>query len=521
MRDANFLPESVGNAFQRELTELVCSRRSLGFAEEYLASQLLSKYSDPSTTPPTMRRQAAIQKWLSAEDNNRKTNMRIPFGEDLGWCHTDEIVGFARRLIREVLGPLDSVDDLCVSTHSNGASTRIRRCELAAILKHSGQAHVTEAALPHWSKAVQGTVLEGQGVEVVLGSELFTVPKKTDIDRVACKEPEINVFLQCAVGNHIKRRLRRRGIDLYDQTHNQELARTALDRGLATIDLSSASDSISRQIVFELLPFEWWSYLDDLRSPAVKVDGEWHELEMFSSMGNGFTFELESLIFWALVHSVKKLSGIKGTVSVYGDDIIAPSRLVPRLSRVFSWFGFTVNLEKSFWKGDFRESCGKHYYRGWDVTPFFIRGPVRRKTDVIRLLNRLMEWSCRPWGFFVESDLYEFHRKWADHIPQYLWGGQDSNDITSLVTGDSPRRRLVRKSTSCLLKKVKGKNQLLHSGLEEPRLHLWYTSKQGSPDNVLEIHPASQGRWEVSPQPDWLTRTSWTPWLVFQVHSAR
>lgn len=509
MADAeNHLPESVGKAFQSELVDLIGRLASNGFAEEYLNSELLSKYLDPRGTPPHVRRQAAIQKWLSAEDNNRKTNLRIPFGEDFGWCHSDEIVAFARELIREVLGPIADVDNLCVSTHTTGASTRLRRSEITAILKHSGQAHATEAARLQWSLAVPGTVLEDQPVETVRGNELFTVPKKSEIDRVSCKEPEINLFLQCAVGNHISRRMKRKGIDLSDQTRNQELARRAVDLGLATVDLSSASDSISRAVVFELLPFEWWSYLDSIRSPECLLDGNWHELEMFSSMGNGFTFELESLIFWALVHSVKRVSRVPGIVSVYGDDIIAPSCLVPRLARVFSWFGFTINTKKSHWTGYFRESCGKHYYRGRDVSPFYIRRPVRTKTDTIRLLNRLMEWNAREWGFIVDEEVAVFHRKWANHIPQELWGGQDPNDITSLVTGHSPKHRLLRVSKSL-------SSKIRKSGLEVNRLTYWLTAKRESPDFDLEVHPSRQGRHEVVPQPEWIARTSWTPWLVY------
>jgi hypothetical protein len=530
-KDVNHLPESVGTGFLKELTDLVSDLAPLGFREGYLKSELLSKYSDPSTTPPDVRRQAAIQKWLSAEDNNRKSNLRIPFGEDFGWTHSDEIFGFARKLIANVLGPIEDVDDLCVSKFSNGASTRIRRSELAAILKHSGQAHATEDARLQWSLAVKDTALEDQEVDTVFGSELFTVPKKTDIDRVACKEPEINQYLQRAVGIHISRRLRRRGIDLTDQSRNQELARIAVEEGLATIDLSSASDSISRQIVFELLPFDWWSYLDSIRCKSVLIDGAWHEFEMFSSMGNGFTFELETLIFWALTHSVKKVSGVRGVVSVYGDDIIAPSMIVPRLSRFFSWVGFTVNLSKSFWRGHFRESCGKHYYRGWDVSPFFVRGPIQTKTDLIRLLNRLMEWSSRDWGFITDPRVGEFHRKWSNRIPQELWGGQDPDDVSSLVTGHPPRRRLVRESSN--------KSEFLRrSGLEHCRFTRWltlkevsirslsemrdidedfegYTLERAPVGNCLQVVPSKLGKFVLDEQPEWTTRTAWTPWLVF------
>jgi hypothetical protein len=514
-KDPNFFPEKIGVAFQNELIDLVDQlAQSGGFKEVYLKSEILSKYCDSFTVSPILRRQAAIKKWLLAEDRNRKTNQRVPFGEDLGWCHTDILIAKARKTISRVLGPIVAADALCISSHTNGASTRLRRSEITAILKHSGKAHGTETARLQWSLLVSDTRLRGQTTETVLGSELFTVEKKTDIDRVACKEPEINLFLQRGVGNHIRRRLKSQcGIDLNDQTRNQELARLAVDRGLATIDLSSASDSISKVIVQELLPVEWWYYLDEIRVPFTQVDGVWHDLEMFSSMGNGFTFELESLIFYALTRAVCELSGNKGEISVYGDDIVAPSSVVPRLSRVFNWFGFTVNLSKSFWTGEFRESCGKHFHKGIDVSPFYLRAPISGKTDVIRLLNRLMEWSSRDWGFICDSSVAVFHQKWSARIPQHLWGGQDPDDVTSLVTGSPPQMRLIRKP--------RGIGDLLRSfgcslaDFENCRLDRWLTLKEVTLEEALKLDPTIQTAYMLVKQPEWLVRTSWTPYLVF------
>jgi hypothetical protein len=76
-------------------------------------------------------------------------------------------------------------------------------------------------------------------------SVYFTVPKNSTIDRSACKEPEVNMILQRALSKHIRESLKRVGIDLRDQGVNQRLARDALKLGLATVDLSAASDSIT------------------------------------------------------------------------------------------------------------------------------------------------------------------------------------------------------------------------------------------------------------------------------------
>jgi hypothetical protein len=511
-RDPNYLPESVCSSFELDLDALMCALAEDGtFKEHYQLSVYRSKYIDEQLCSADERRHAAIQKWLHAEYTNLKSNERIPFGQSFSWCHSDDIRAKARLIIGDILGSFSDADNLCVSAHTNGASTRIRRTELGAILKHSGKAHCSSRAMPHWSEGVKDTLLRDQEVELCDYSELFTVPKATDIDRVACKEPEINLFLQRGVGDYIRKRLRRIGIDLNDQSRNQELARLGVERGLATIDLSSASDSISQAVVFDLLPFEWWSYLDDIRSRSILIDGQIRSLEMFSSMGNGFTFELESLIFYALTRAVCWQSGTKGVISVYGDDIVAPSSIVPRLRTIFAWYGFTVNLAKSFWTGDFRESCGKHYHKGRDVTPFYIRGKVSTKTDMIRLLNRLIEWDGREWGFVCDPRVANFLAWWSNHIPQHLWGGQDVNDISSLVTGHPPRKRLVRKTRDLHSEGLR----VLGADYEYYRLLRWYTLKELSSEDPVEVVPARSGSYFVANQPSWIVRTHWKPFLAF------
>jgi len=442
-----YLPAHIGQAFEKQLETLIETLQDGSFRNSYLKSEYKSKYLDNDKVPASQRSSAAIQKWMAAEGRNELTNSRLLIGEEcFGWTTSDAIVSKARRLIRELLPDVRTLD-LSRGSMTNGASTRVRRSEIAAILKHVGTAHVTASAYNHWAFSTDLTVLEDIPVEVVDGSVLFTVPKKTDIDRVACKEPEINMFMQRVVGDSIRQRLKRVGIDLDDQTINQRLSERALKDGLATIDLSSASDTISHQLVFELLPFEWFSLMDDLRSHQVLLpDGTSHPLSMFSSMGNGFTFELESLIFWALTRAVAWQSGIKGRISVYGDDIICPSVMARRLQRVFYYFGFTVNSKKSAWSGLFRESCGKHYHNSSDVTPFYLREPVTRVSHVIRILNRLLMWSSfKDFHMFTHEEISEFHNKWSKQIPRNLRGGNDPEQSDSLVTPERPHSHFVRK----------------------------------------------------------------------------
>jgi len=110
-------------------------------------------------------------------------------------------------------------------------------------------------------------------------------------------------------------------------------------------------------------------------------DGSRERLEKFSSMGNGFTFPLESLIFWALASAASD-----DIVTVYGDDIICAVKDVELIIKVLEACGFAINKGKSFWSGPFRESCGSDYYRGIDVRPVYVK-TVLSGIDLFRLHN--------------------------------------------------------------------------------------------------------------------------------------
>jgi hypothetical protein len=209
---------------------------------------------------------------------------------------------------------------------------------------------------------------------VVRGNRFTTVPKDANKDRGICVEPGVNVFLQLGVGKHIRSRLRRIGIDLDEgQPHHRFLAcYGSLTGDYSTIDLSSASDTICTNLVRLMLPSEWFEVLDALRSRRTWFEGAWHFNQKFSSMGNGFTFELETLLFYAIS---KEACGGSATddLWVYGDDIIVPTKSFHDVVSALRYFGFTPNPRKSFGTGYFRESCGGDYFSGVDVRPFYLK----------------------------------------------------------------------------------------------------------------------------------------------------
>lgn len=422
----------------------------------YLKEQFLSKYVSSETDPAITRRTRAINKWLSVERDNEATEDRLLTtpGEYniLPRVALRHFIEHCCSFIASIIGDTPPEEAL-IGSFSGGASTSRPRTKSQPALKYNGKADVTISAsdwiLPLGELTPGWSSWNPLQFSTVRGNVMFTVPKKTDIDRVAAKEPDLNMFIQKGIGRHFRDALRRTGINLNDQSINRSLAREGSITGrLATLDLSSASDSVTRELVFQLLPVTWFTLLDSVRSHVTIIDGEEHVNTMFSSMGNGFTFELESLLFYALARTTCYFLGTRGVVSVYGDDIICPSEAYPYLVSVLRFFGFATNTEKSFSDGPFRESCGGHYHDGLDITPFYLRKPIETVTDVIHIANAIRRWSELPGLAILDPSLEDLWLFLKSLIPRDLWGGGDTSSITQLVSRDIPNSRLVEETSS-------------------------------------------------------------------------
>lgn len=361
------------------------------FKVDYLCHNLFRKIYVAGTTDKGVLASNALHKMLQGERHCLRTNRRLQRIDK-----TDEslntMVFRLQRFIANLLGPVKEDDILHLSKFSSGATADLSLREAMPQEKFSfSNPSSTLSCIREWGYAVRSTDPDATGLNtqplLVAGNRILTVPKNSKTDRTIAAEPTLNMYFQLGVGAFLKRRLRSAGIDLSDQTRNQRLARIgSLDGKLATIDLANASNSLSYEAVKLLLPSDWFIVLDSLRSAYGKLpNGKLHKYHMFSSMGNGYTFELETLIFFAIC---KVICG-KSTVSVYGDDIICPSDKAEEVISWLSFFGFETNKEKTFSVGFFRESCGKHYYFGEDVSPFFVR-KLPESLDVFLLYNNII-----------------------------------------------------------------------------------------------------------------------------------
>ena len=233
--------------------------------------------------------------------------------------------------------------------------------------------------------------------------ESLSVCKNTLYIRSICTEPTVNMWFQLGLGNYLRIGLKKTfGIDLENQQQkNRDLARLGSETGdLATLDLESASDSISLGLLRRFFPRSFVSMVELYRSAQVELpDGNIEELHMVSGMGNGFTFPLQTLVFCCVVKACYTWHGIPcrrngGNWGVFGDDIIVEKATSRDVARLLSLLGCTVNTTKSFVEGPFRESCGGDYHLGVDVRGVYLKS-LRTPQSLAIAINTLNRWSAR------------------------------------------------------------------------------------------------------------------------------
>lgn len=409
--------------------------RSEDFALALLSCSLFRKY--PGLPGSEDKAGKAIEKWHECEVTCGISNERIKRFR-IGQVRPDlhDPFRIARKKIQKLLGEFSWGKAAKHFDFGPGSTTRLPFSKRHPSFKYGESPETTFDNLasavaviglsPVWTLSSGGRYTDGPQpcVKIREESKITTVPKDAFIDRVIAIEPDMNMFVQKGFGGYIRRRLKWVGVDLDDQTLNQTLARSASLGGLATIDLSSASDTICYELVKELLPPDWFEALLSCRTHASRLpSGEVVDLQKFSAMGNGFTFELESLIFWALCSSVcSKSIGREGLrAAVYGDDIIVNVEDFDAVVDILTFCGFSVNERKTFASGPYRESCGKHYFYGRDVTPITVTKEITHVSQLLLLCNNLVRFSCRLGNsFYRDSSIHEAYRWAVARLPTHF-----------------------------------------------------------------------------------------------------
>jgi len=286
---------------------------------------------------------------------------------------------------------------------------------------------VSEYLIPNYSfiESIQNVDILEPGSEIP--ARVISVPKTQKAPRIIAMEPAAMQYMQQALLPEILDAIR--GVDYLDsmlgfddQTPNQRMAlEGSLSGELATLDLSEASDRVSYQHVSVLLDGypNLLAGVDACRSRMADVPGHGIiPLAKFASMGSALCFPFEAMVFLTVILlgierslntslSLRDIKSLMGSVRVYGDDIIVPVEYVSSVVETLETFGFVVNTNKSFWTGKFRESCGKGYYDGLDVSIVKVRHmfPTHRRDatgtiSVVSLRNQLYwagYWRTCQW----------------------------------------------------------------------------------------------------------------------------
>lgn len=283
------------------------------FRDDYCATVLLSKL------PPSGGSSELSDRAIEAFKEGEAVSLRVT----KDWLNLSKIeaklwsegvsLSTIQDTLRSVLGRCPSFQRLSDAGYfTEGASVLMSRSQASAARKcEEGLSVTAPLAVRLTRDQVNLNPMLNNRTSWFLspGNLVTTVPKNIKTNRTIAMEPEINAFFQRSVGDVIRQRLLKRGIDLNDQTLNQRACLAAQSQEFATIDLRNASNSVNARVCEALLPPDWFDTLDVCRSQygtfnnrssirgrngVIRHDDSWFEYSMLSSMGNGFTFELES-----------------------------------------------------------------------------------------------------------------------------------------------------------------------------------------------------------------------------------
>jgi len=372
--------------------------------------QLTMLFGKVEVPASAKRVRSAMGGFLETEDEVTRVDCQRTLAETLEFRQVstllwgDVLSRIANDLYREVnSGPSGSVDPewpFVIPKHGPGATAdRIRGNAKYDLYEWTERLEAIfpfgEYALPSWRyhSRLHRVDFRDPGAERPV--RVVAVPKTLKTPRIIAIEPSYMQYMQQGLAAMFVDRIRGdqtmgKVVGFDDQWRNHRLVRKgSIDGSLASLDLSEASDRVSWQLVQAMLaPYPLiLEAVDATRSRRADVLGEVIPLSKFASMGSALTFPIEAMVFatCAFVGVQRSLgrrldradvNSLRSEVRVYGDDIIVPADLAQSVIEALESFGFKVNRTKSFWTGKFRESCGKEYYDGHDVSVVRVRALV-------------------------------------------------------------------------------------------------------------------------------------------------
>lgn len=257
-----------------------------------------------------------------------------------------------------------------------------------------------KSSFPYWPAKLEGTFPfdycakmpndpRGRPLNHEPASRLYCVPKTAKGPRLIAAEPVAHMWCQQLIWSWLRKTTEDRFYGFFVNFRRQDLSgdmvlKASLDRSLATVDLSDASDRLSCWTVERMFRRNptLLTALHAARTRYLRDDNlkgtTFLRLRKFASQGTASTFPVQSLVFLIIALAScfdneeptwEKIWRLRSQVRVFGDDIILPRHGYARLCRIMDRLQLKVNTSKSYVHGKFRESCGQDGYAGFCVTP--------------------------------------------------------------------------------------------------------------------------------------------------------
>lgn len=325
----------------------------------------------------------------------------------------------ARLIIKNIIGEYDREEHICACRFGKNSSVGssyaksyldLKLCEgpLTGSSEHIGWFNnyvlPADKALAHVLAKCRNK-LQHTGYQICTCLTQIFVPKTFDKLRGITPNTLLGTFYTYGLGCILAERLAASdcGINLkhQQQLHAKIVKRASLNRVLCTGDLSVASDSITAWHVKKLFPLKWYRVFNFGRIPFITTEmGTPFRTATFAGMGIGFTFPLQTLVFYGILKAIAELSHEYGFVSAYGDDLIYPRSIHKFVVPILTDLGFKINVTKTYSEEYFRESCGSDFYHGLDCRPVSPAGTDQSSVitsftaDLYKLRNNLTrKWS--------------------------------------------------------------------------------------------------------------------------------
>lgn len=270
-------------------------------------------------------------------------------------------------------------------------------------------------------------------------STIKAVPKTYKTSRIIAMEEARNAFCGQALNAYLEKYV----INWhghYDKTTQLPNRAAAIEGSfsdqMATIDSSSASDSISKEILRLIYPPRYYELIMEAAATHAAVGNKRVKLYTALTSGTGLTFTNETSFFCIVVDTAYDIAETYGEEDlipfvVFGDDIVCDRRVYDLVCHILDMLGIVVNDQKSYAFGThYRESCGVEAYLGyhWDADYFPRSGLVTG--SMAEIVSSLVEMQHKL--YYVAPSCSRFLTCVTKNLAPWMTGHKAGTNCTDL-----------------------------------------------------------------------------------------